>query len=157
MSKYIGAKLPPECLRALDGKDLERKFGDTYLIATTDADGSPRPSLLSAGEVLATDDQTIRLALWPGTRTATNLKRGSPVVVSFIAPSLVFHIRGHPRDLGFNSGANLERVEVKVESVEFDVHEGLPVVQGIRFTADDAVRAATLKDWARAHEALRAA
>ena len=62
--------LPPDDLfGALDGRQLAGKVGPAYLLVTSDEDGTPRPCMLSAGEVLAVDARRVRFALWKGSRT----------------------------------------------------------------------------------------
>ena len=69
MSRLIGETIPAELAEALDGEELERKIGPAYLLVTSDDDGTPRPCMLSAGEVLAVDERRLRFALWTGSRT----------------------------------------------------------------------------------------
>jgi hypothetical protein len=76
MSKVIGDRLPDEITRAFDGRDLGSKIGPAHLLVTTDEDGMPRPCMRSAGEVLATGDDRLRLILWTGSTTCRNLARG---------------------------------------------------------------------------------
>jgi hypothetical protein len=156
MAKHLGNQLPAEVIAALDGRDLGRKFGQTYLILTSDPDGTPRPCMLSAGEILATDSATIRLALWPGLHTGANLARGGRVVACYIAADTVLYVRGRSRALQPCAEPKIERFEINVESVESDAHEGLPVIHGIEFTADATVRQTTIDSWQPVLEALRA-
>src|SRR6266511_2702778 len=79
MSKLVSDRLPERITRAFDGQDLESKIGPAHLLVTTDQDGTPRPCMLSAGEVLATGDDRLRLILWTGSTTCRNLARGGPV------------------------------------------------------------------------------
>ena len=69
MSKLIGDTIPSGLRQELDGEHLETKIGAAYLLVTADDDGTPRPCMLSAGEVLAVDDRRLRFALWKGSRT----------------------------------------------------------------------------------------
>jgi flavin reductase (DIM6/NTAB) family NADH-FMN oxidoreductase RutF len=156
MAKHIGNQLPAEVIAALDGRDLEGKFGKTYLIMTTDQDGTPRPCMLSAGEMLVNRPDAIRLALWPGSRTGANLARGGRVVACYVAPETVLYIRGKSRALAAWDNPKIDRFEILVESVESDGHEGLPVVHGIEFTADDAARKPMMDSWLPVLDALRA-
>ncbi len=155
MSKHLGDKLPRELIAALDGRDLERKYGATYVVMTGDPDGTPRPCMLSAGELLAVNDRTIRMALWPNGRTGANLRRGGRVVICFVAPELVFYVRGHPRELAPGHDPEIERFEVTVESVDSDAHEGLPVTHGIVFGSTPEVRRTMLEQWRKVLDALR--
>ncbi len=157
MSKHLGDRLPAEFLAALDGRDLERKYGETYLVMTADPDGTPRPCMLSAGELLARDERSIRLALWPNGRTGANLRRGGRVVVCYIAPNLVFYVRGRSRELAPGRDPEIERFEVTVEAVDSDAHEGLPVAHGIAFTSTAEVRQTMLGQWRKVLQALREA
>jgi flavin reductase (DIM6/NTAB) family NADH-FMN oxidoreductase RutF len=155
MAKYLGDRLPAEFLSALDGRDLERKYGDTYIVLTADPDGLPRPCMLSAGELLALDDRTVRLALWPKGRTGANLRRGARVVICFVASNLVLYVRGHTRELAPGHDPEIERFEVAVESVDSDSHEGLPVAHGIAFTSTPEMRQTMLEQWRKVLDALR--
>ncbi len=157
MSKYLGDRLPAEFLGALDGRDLEHKYGETYVVLTADPDGAPRPCMLSAGELLALDDRTVRIALWPNGRTGANLRRGGQVVICYIAPNLVLYVRGRPRELAPARDPEIERFEVAVDSVDSDAHQGLPVVHGIVFTSTSEVRRAMLEQWRKVLAAQRGA
>jgi flavin reductase (DIM6/NTAB) family NADH-FMN oxidoreductase RutF len=156
MAKLVGNRLPRPVLDALDGNELDAKFGQTFLVLTTDSDGTPRPCMLSAGEMLALGPETIRLALWPGSRTGANLARGGRVVVCYVAVDIVLYIRGRSRSLGAWKNPEIERFEIVVNSVESDMHEGLPVVHGIEFTADSSLRRQTIEAWQHVLQALRA-
>ncbi len=155
MAKHLGDKLPAEFIAALDGRELERKYGETYIVMTSDADGSPRPCMLSAGELLALDERTIRMALWPNGRTGANLRRGGRVVICYVGPGLVLYVRGRPRELTPGRDPDIERFEVTVEAVDSDAHEGLPVAHGIAFTSTPEVRVEMLGQWRKVLDALR--
>jgi flavin reductase (DIM6/NTAB) family NADH-FMN oxidoreductase RutF len=157
MSKHLGDRLPAEFMAALDGRDLERKYGETYVVLTADPDGVPRPCMLSAGELLAPDDRTVRIALWPNGRTGANLRRGNRAVICFVAPNLVLYVRGTPRELAPAHDPEIERFEVTVDAVDSDAHEGLPVVHGIAFSSTPEIRRAMLEQWREVLEALRGA
>ncbi len=147
MSEFLSDRLPEVCIAAFNGRDLEQKFGDTYVLLTTDPDGTPRPCMLSAGEVLGLDDRTIRLALWTGSHTVANLARGVRAVICFVAPRTVLYIKGIPHRLALRPEAGLEYFEIRVERVDSDVHEGMPVIQGVRFTSEAEPTASVVKAW----------
>ena len=147
MSEFLSDKLPDVCIAAFNGRDLDQKFGDTYVLLTTDPDGTPRPCMLSAGEVLGIDERTIRLALWMGTQTVANLARGVRAVMCFVAPRTVLYIKGMPHRLALRPEAGLEYFEIRVDRVDSDVHEGMPVTRGIRFTSEAQPMVSVLKAW----------
>lgn len=157
MAKRIGNKLPPRAFAALDGLALNDKIGPTYLLLTGDNDGTPRPCMLSAGEMLAVDSRTIRVALWPGTNTADNLRRGTNAVICFVDDQNVWYIRGKARPLPKIETTELERFEISIAALESDVHEGLPVICGIQFACEEKRRPGLLKQWQRNIDALRQA
>jgi hypothetical protein len=154
MAKLIGDTLPPEVITALDGQQLEGKIGPAYLLLTTDADGRPRPCMLSAGEILALDQRRLRVALWPGTHTVANLERGSGAVFGFVAAGTALYIRGSARPLSPPEGT-LRCFELAVESVESDSHTGMPVTRGIEFGVEERDHALVVRDWERQLAALR--
>jgi hypothetical protein len=152
----VGDRLPREVLEAFDGRDLERKIGPAYLLVTADEDGTPRPCMLSAGEILALDDRRLRVALWAGTRTARNLSRGGSALLCFVAPGTVLYVRGTPRPLPAAGGSDLERFEIAVSSVESDLHPGMPVTHGIGFAVEGRDPSEVVRAWRAQIEGLRA-
>ncbi|MBF6568985.1 MAG: hypothetical protein IVW54_08930 [Candidatus Binataceae bacterium] len=154
MSKPLGEKLPREFIDAIDGHDLEGKYGETYLLLTSDTDGTPRPCMLSAGEMLAIDDRKIRVALWPNGHSGANLRRGSQVIICFVQPNTVLYVQGQAKELAHGRDPEIERFEIAVSSVASDVHEGLPVLHGIAFTSTPEVRRTMLEQWRKVLSAL---
>ena len=157
MSKLIGDAIPSDLLQALDGEHLDEKIGPAYLLVTADADGTPRPCMLSAGEVLAVDDRRLRFALWKGSRTCENLARGERVLFCHVAPRTVLYLRGLARSLRAGAGLNLDCFELEVDSVESDDHVGMPVTSGISFAVERGDPAAVVEAWRRQIAGLRAA
>lgn len=156
MAELIGDRLPLEIQNALDGESLEGKVGPAYLLVTVDADGTPRPCMLSAGEILAVDDRRLRFALWSGSRTSQNLARGGRALFCFVAPRTVLYVRGAARSLaGAQQGASLDRFELEVESVEADDHAGMPVTSGISFAVERGEPVDVIEAWRRQLATLR--
>ena len=156
MAKLLGERLPETVLWAFDGNDLETKVGPAHLLITVDPDGSPRPCMLSAGEVLAPDDRRLRVLLWAGTGTSRNLAAGGPVLFCFVEGSEVVYVKGDPRPLPREGRGGFERFEIQVQAVETDRHAGLPVTSGITFGVDGGDRAKVARGWERQLAALRA-
>ena len=156
MAKTLGDRLPGTVLRAFDGRDLEAKVGPAHLLVTVDPDGSPRPCMLSAGELLAADDRRLRVLLWTGTGTARNLAGGGRVLLCYVEGSEVVYVKGDPRPLPAQGRGGFERFEIQVRVVETDRHAGLPVTGGITFGVDGGDRAKVARGWERQLAALRA-
>ena len=157
MSKLVGERIPAALAEALNGEQLDEKLGPAYLLVTVDADGTPRPCMLSAGEVLALDDRRLRFALWKGSRTCENLSRAGQVLFCHVAPRTVLYLRGPARPLTADPAVNLDCFELEVESVESDDHVGMPVTSGITFAVERGDPAAVVAAWRRQIAGLRAA
>jgi hypothetical protein len=155
MSKLIGDRLPASVREAFDGTALKDRVGPAYLVVTPDPDGTPRPCMLSAGEVLAVDDRTLRFALWPGSRTSENLARGVPTLFCYVVPGEVLYLRGQSRSLEPAPGSKLERFEIAVTAIESDMHRGMPVTAGLRFEPAAMEPSELAEAWERQIEALR--
>ncbi len=153
LSSWVSTTLPRSVVEAFSGNDLQQKVGLAYLLVTTDPDGTPHPCMLSAGEILAVDDTRIRVALWPATRTAANMARGSRTLLCFVADHSVLYIAGTPRSMP--SAGRLERFEIEVTSVNADVHEGMPVNTGIRFDVEGLSLEQLVRMWSEQIDSLR--
>lgn len=149
MTRLTADRLPDEVVHAFDGHELHSKVGRAYLLVTVDPDGTPRACMLSAGEVLVTDETTIRVALWPGTRTGENLERGGRVLFCYVARAIVTYAKGRGRSLESPPGFDLSRFEIAVESVESDEHPRMPVTRSIEFTLEDLSADEVVRAWER--------
>jgi hypothetical protein len=157
MARHIGDRLPADLVGALAGTDLEAQVGVAYPLVTVDESGAPRFSMLSAGELLAVDDATIRIGMWPDTRTGVNLVEGREALLCAVVPGSVRYVRGRAVRLAAPPGAGVECFELTVHAVESDGHDGMPVATGITFTTVRPSRAEVLAAWRTTLAALRAA
>jgi hypothetical protein len=155
MSRLLGDVLPDDLIAALDGTGLAGKVGPAYLLVSSDEDGTPRPCLLSAGEMLAVDRRRVRVALWPGSRTSANLARGGRALLCHVAPRTAIYVRGPVRALA--ADLELDCFELAVDSVESDEHAGMPVTTGITFAVEGEDTATVVEAWEPRLAALRAA
>ncbi len=155
MSATIGDKLTAPILELFDGTDLGAKIGLAYLLVTADDDGSPRPCMLSVGEILAVDEQHLRLAIWQGTHTSTNLSSGRPCLFCYIAPGQVLYVRGAVRTLGRLAEHRLDCFEIEVASLESDDHPGMPVIETFRFGLTGQEPDEISREWQLRLDALR--
>jgi hypothetical protein len=156
MARSLGSALPADLVSALDGRRLEDRVGDTYLLLTTSQAGWPHVAMLSAGEVLAVGKAELRLALWPGTQSAGNVGRNGRGLLMAVRPPATYYLRLRVRALG-EVPAEDRRLAVfgaTVEDVLEDVVDYARVTQGIRFDLADPP--AVLGHWAAAITAMRA-
>lgn len=112
--------------------------------------------MLSAGEILAPDERRLRVALWPGTNTSKNLARGDRVLFCYIAPGSVIYVKGTSVALGLGPDSKLERFEITPDTVESDIHPGMPVEETVIFSIEGMDRSKVAADWTRQLDALRA-
>src|SRR5579875_2470447 len=118
MSTVIGNRMPASVLAAFDGERLGDKIGLGYLLVTSDPDGTPRPCMLSCGELLAPDDRRLRVAVWSGTHTGRNLARGSACLFCYVAEGVVLYVRGTSRHVGALESHHVDCFDIDVSSVE---------------------------------------
>jgi hypothetical protein len=140
-------RLPAGLVRALGDKALDPPDQPAFLLVTTDEDGAPRVSMLSVGELLVHDERTLRVALWPRTRTAGNLGRGGTALLTAVSPGSVIHVWTRSSRLVVPEDAGLECFELTATDVRVDLHAGMPVTSGITFRPDDPGQA--VASWRR--------
>jgi hypothetical protein len=141
--------LPEHFVRALDDGVLDDPDQSAFLLVTTDDDGAPRISMVSAGELLVHGARTLRLALWPGTHTARNLARGGAVTLGAVSPDSVTYVLAEPVRLAVPEPAGVECFELTVTEVRADVHVGMPVTSGIMFRTEEPERVTAVETWRR--------
>ena len=157
MPRSLGSELPAELAGALDGRGLAERVGDTYLLLTTSEEGWPHVAMLSAGEVLATGESTLRLGLWPGTSSTANLRRTGQGLLMAVRPPATYHLRLRCRPLG-EVPVEDHRIAVfdaAIEEALEDVVGYARVTGGIRFELVDAPR--VVAHWEAAIAAMRRA
>lgn len=154
MSTFVADHLPAGLARLFASEERERAEGQCFILVTADQDYTPRPCLLSIGEILLIDDRHMRIAVWPDSRTTANLQRGNPVLMTCALPPDTFHIRARPRPLPPAPANDLVRFELEVSSVERDGHEGMPVTQPMWFAARDNLRETVREMWRNQVDAL---
>ncbi len=157
MATLIGDRLPPDLARLFAGDDLPTQVGVAYPLVTVDEPGTPRLSMLSAGELLAVGDRAIRVAMWPNTNTGVNLAAGRPALLCVVRPGSVHYVRGSGVRLEPPPAADVECFELTVTAVEVDGHEGMPVATPITFDTISPSRAEVLEMWRVQLAALAAA
>lgn len=154
MPRSIGDRLPAGLRSFLDGTDLRGGEGRTFLLVTSGPDW-PHVAMLSVGEVLATNDREIRIALWPGTTSTANLTASGRAVLMAIVDDAVHFVR-----LACRRGADLELSQGKRAFVIASVADVLEdrvtyaqMTSALAFRLVD--REATIPRWEETIAALR--
>jgi hypothetical protein len=152
MDELLDDRLPAVLVRALSDEALDPPDQPAFLLLTTDKDGAPRISMVSAGELLVHDERTLRIALWPGTNTARNLGRGGTALLGAVSPGSVVYVRLRPERLV--GPAQLECFELTAIGVRADAHAGMPVTTGIMFRTEEPDHTTAVTTWRRQRELL---
>lgn len=159
MSRSLGNTLPPALVTLLDGNDLREKASFVLLLLTQDADGYPRPAMLSVGEVLARGPSELRLALYASSSTTANLRRAGKLTLASAHGGRGYYVRASARELAvMDPGlAGLTVFAVTVDDVLEDGEAIAEVTSGftMRLTADPERTVATWETTMRALRALR--
>jgi hypothetical protein len=140
----------------LDGRDLAGRAGLTVLLLTISSEGWPQVAMLSVGEVLAVDRRRLRLALWPGSGSTTNLTGGGQATMMLVVGSDTYYCRVRSRrlpDLALSGGPRA-CFEVEVQEVLLDLVDYATVTSGIEFSLNEPER--VLPAWREAVAALGA-
>ena len=157
MPKSLGRSLPEPLRKLLDGSDLAGRVGLTWLLVTVAEDGWPHVAMLSVGEVLAAGPESLRLALWPGSRTTANLERTGFGLLMAVVGSTTYHVRLQSRrgaDLSVRRRPRAYFAASVVEVLE-DVVGYATVTNGIGFRLNQPEE--VLADWEAAVAGLRRA
>ncbi len=146
--------LPAELAALFDGTDPAGRVGFTMELLTADGEGWPDSALLSAGEVLAVDGSTLRLALWPATRTTANLTRSGRASLAFVHDGTFFTLRLETcRGADLGGASPLAVFDGRVTAVRRDEVGYARLVSGIVFELPDPP--AVVERWRSTVEALR--
>ncbi|NMO96384.1 pyridoxamine 5'-phosphate oxidase family protein [Paenibacillus lemnae] len=128
-------KMPAELYQFLNGKNLPEKQKDAILLLSVGEDGWPHSAMISAGEAVAVDEGTLRLALWPGTTTTGNLIRTGKATLICIQNTSVYIVKLSLRVLEQLENARhpRERFEGIIESVREDAAKYAQITSGVTF------------------------
>ncbi len=151
-----GTDLPADLIGLLAGEQLEDGVGLVIQVLTADDDGWPRSCLLSAGEVLATGPQRLRLALWTGTHSTANLTRSGRATLVFVWDGAAFAVRvSTDRASDVRVGDHAVAVfDARVLEVRRDEVSYARLTSGMTFDLPDEER--VLARWREQRAALRA-
>lgn len=158
VTRSLGHQLPDNVRSLLDGTDLAGREGLTFQLLTTDEDGWPQVALLSVGELVAVDSQTIRAGLWLHSGTSKSLTRSGRATLVAIADGNGYYVRVAGRrgeDLDLGAEGRLAFFALDVQDVQEDSADYARLTSGITFKLADP--SAVVPRWQRTVDALRAA
>jgi hypothetical protein len=148
--------MPSNLLRLLDGTDLAERQGLTFLLLTTDDAGWPHLAMLSVGELVAQNAQTLLAALWLHSSTTHNLDRHGRGVLAMVAEGAGYSVRcsaGRGPDLDLGEQGRLAAFVLTVEDVLEDVVSYASLTSGVTFRLNQPDQ--VLPRWRRTIDALQ--
>ncbi len=156
MTKELDTSLPAPLRRLLDGERLESKVGETFVLVTINEEGWPHLALLSVGELFSPASDEVRIALWPGTRTTANLRRGGRATLAAFLDGTAYYIEleVEPLAVAARPGDSLARFRARVRRSRADRVEYADLVSGVRFSLRDPDQ--VLAHWRHVVDSLRA-
>jgi hypothetical protein len=128
MSRSLGNAMPPTIVTLLDGNKLDEKAHLVCLLLTQDAEGYPRPAMLSVGEVLARGPSDLRLALYDSSSTTANLRRSGKLTLVLSGSGVGYYVRATARDIAVMD-ADLAGLAVFDAVVEEVLEDGEPIAE----------------------------
>jgi hypothetical protein len=158
MTRSLGDRLPEPLRQLLDGSDMAGREGLTFLLVTSDESGWPHMAMLSVGELVAADAQTLRAALWLHSSTTKNLSRDGRGMLAIVANGNGYYVRlaalrGPDLDLG--ADGRLAYFSLRVEDVLEDAAEYATLTSGVTFRLNRPDQ--VVPRWQHTVDALRAA
>lgn len=154
----MGNELPEAVRHLLDGSDLAKREGLTFLLLTNDAQDWPQVAMLSVGEILARDARSLGAALWLRSSSAENLTRAGKATLVVIANGAGYYIRLSARrgdDLNLGAEGRLAYFVLEVQDVQEDSTEYASLTAGVTFTLKDP--SMVVPRWQQTVDALRSA
>jgi hypothetical protein len=128
MSRSLGNAMPLTMVTLLDGDKLDEKAHLVFLLLTQDAEGYPRPAMLSVGEVLARGPTELRLALYGGSSTTANLRRTGKLTLVLAGGGLGYYVRATAREIAVTD-ADLAGLAVFNAVVDEVLEDGEPIAE----------------------------
>ncbi len=128
-------QLPDTLQQLWNGQHLEHKQQLAMPLLTVSEDGYPHQAMVSAGEVLAMDGQTLRIALWTGTNTTANLMRDGKALLTVVNDGVSYALRLRARALPELEDAAYSRArfEAKIEHIREDVAKYAELLTGVTY------------------------
>lgn len=110
------------------------------VVCTVDADGSPRPAMLSYFEVAAPDRHNLRLAVYNDSRTCANMRERGKATLVIVDAGLVCYVSGSVveivpamRDAPYNAKLNLRIEHVLFDEPSPDLEPGSQMTSGMTY------------------------
>ena len=132
--------LTEDLYRRLRGAEMAERASHAIMLCTVDADGRPRPAMLSYFEVAAPDRHNLRLAVYNDSRTCANMRERGKATLVIVDSGLVCYVSGlvaelvpAMREAPHNAKLNLRIEQVLFDEPSPDLEPGSHVTSGITY------------------------
>ena len=156
MSTNLGPELPAALLEFFSGQNLKEKMGLACVLVTQGADKFPHPAIVTAGEIVAGDASTMRLALYNESSASRNLRARPEATICHAQEGAGYYVKGDVEEFTTDAEAlkGLAVFTFRPRHVLKDAEPGAQVTSGFRFS-DDAGPDAVVARWQPIVSALR--
>jgi hypothetical protein len=156
VSRQLDPVVPPALRELLDSDDLAAAEGFTMLLLTVTDDGWPHVAMISVGEAVVSGDDSLRLALWPGSTATRNLTASGHATLAVVIDGTSYSVRlavARAGEVETPLAGQLARFEARVEGASADEAPYAVLESGVSFRLMDPP--AVLARWAELRQALR--
>jgi hypothetical protein len=156
LSTNLGPHLPDALVDFFAGNDLPARLGHACLLVTQGADTFPHPAFVTAGELVAGDPDTLRVALYANSSASRNLRERPALAICLALEECAYYVKAEaePFELHDPAVEGLAVFTIRPRHVLRDAEEGAEVTSGFRYRdlrGDEAV----LAQWRPIVAALR--
>ncbi|GGH78343.1 hypothetical protein JOD43_000954 [Pullulanibacillus pueri] len=132
--------LTDELFDLFNGKNLKDKQHEAFMLLTVSEDVCPHTAMVSVGEVVATDHNTLRLALWPESQTTQNIVRSGKAMLVLFYNSKAVYITLSLEPLATLKEAKFPRARfvAKVVHCREDVAKYAEITSGVKINLKDS-------------------
>jgi len=157
VSTNLGPLLPAQLVRLFSGLDLRSKTEMACVLVTQGPDGYPNPAIVTAGELVAGNLSTMRIALYAESSASRNLRDRGVATLCLAHEGAAYYVKAdaEPHAADSPAFAGLSVFTLKPRDVLKDAEEGAEVTSGFRFR-DLRGEDALLERWSSVVDALRA-
>ncbi len=145
MSREVGPQLPDDLYRILADEPPETQRGRAIVLLTVDPSGYAHPALLSYREVGARSRETLRVVVYAGSNTTTNLRANALATVLFVDERFVYYVKGKAQEIPAHctgADAHFATFDVAITSALADApradEAGAHLTSGITFRGGPA-------------------
>ncbi|MFC7391967.1 pyridoxamine 5'-phosphate oxidase family protein [Scopulibacillus cellulosilyticus] len=148
-------ELPTNLYELLSGENLADKQHEAMMLLTMDESMWPHVAMISVGEIVALTPEKLRLSLWPGTTTTSNIIRTGKATFVVFFDGAAHYVQLSLKKLPKLDKAKYqrERFTANVVSYKGDTAKYADITSGIQIDLKDP--ASVIERWKETIEELK--